>query len=259
MKKLPHPGNLNRFPGEFLVLGLGICLGAQLVWGSAFAFVLAAILGLIQVVMVRRQRMEGLQNGSRADLAEAEARKWQERANTFMHELACFRETIDYEDPETGVGSTRQFEVEFIKQVARFRRGGQPFTVALLQFRDPGHADEPLDTPIIIAAAHRLAETARVEDALCRVARRGFAVLLAGSGAQGAAAYIQRARARFEETPVMIGGRRVDLTVTGGVAVYDPRMSDVQDILTAAARDLHSRAHTVATAERTPIPIRKAS
>ncbi len=258
MKKLPHPGNLNRFPGEFFLLGIGICLGAQLIWGSSVALVLAGILGLLHVVMLRRQRVEGANSTSRADHAEAEARKWQERANTFMHELACFREQIDYQDPETGVGSTRQFEVEFIKQVARFRRRGEPFTVALLQFRDPTHADEPLDAPVIIAAAHRLAETARVEDSLCRVARRGFAVLLAGSGSDGASAYIQRARHRFEDTPVMISGRRVDLAVSGGVAVYDPAMSDVQDILTAAARDLHSRT-LMQSASREPLALRRAS
>ena len=127
--RLRHPGGDHRQPGPGRLGRQGVLAGAHPV---AHRVEIGDPGGQSCLVMLRRQRMEGLKNGSRADLAEAEARKWQERANTFMHELACFRETIDYEDPETGVGSTRQFEVEFIKQVARFRRGGQPFTVALL-------------------------------------------------------------------------------------------------------------------------------
>jgi PleD family two-component response regulator len=131
--------------------------------------------------------------------------------------------------------------VEFIKQVARFRRRGETFSLALLQVRDPEHPDDLLETPVIVAAAHRLAETARVEDALCRVARRGFAVLLDGASQKGAEVYVNRARQRFEEVPVVVSGRRVELALSAGVAEYETSMTEVQEMLTAAARDLHRR------------------
>jgi diguanylate cyclase (GGDEF)-like protein len=241
MKKKFDNRPIGRFPGEFFVLGLALCFAVQFALGPAYAIATAGIVGLLQVVLLRKQRMAGVDTARRLEIAEAEARKWQERANTFMSELACYRDQVDYQDPETGVGSTRQFEVEFIKQVARFRRRGEPFSLALLQVRDPEHPDDLLETAVIVAAAHRLAETARVEDALCRVARRGFAVLLDGAGMKGAEVYVNRARARFEEAPVIVSGRRVELALSAGVVEYETTMTEVQEMLTAAARDLHGR------------------
>ncbi len=232
---------INRFPGEFFALGLALCIGMQLVFGTPFAVATAGLVGLLQVILLRKQRLGGMDTRRRLELAEAEAKKWQERANTFMAELASHRDAVDYQDPETGVGSTRQFEVEFVKQVARFRRRGEPFSLALLQVRDPDHPDDLLDTPVIVAAAHRLAETARVEDSLCRVARRGFALLLDGADAKGASVYVARARQRFEEAPVIVSGRRVELSLSAGVAEYKTSITEVQEMLAAAARDLHSK------------------
>jgi diguanylate cyclase (GGDEF)-like protein len=240
--KLPFENRpIGRFPGEFFALGLALCIGMQLAFGTPYAIATAGIIGLLQVVLLRKQRMGGLDDKKRLELAEAEAKKWQERANTFMSELACYRDQVDYQDPETGVGSTRQFEVEFIKQVARHRRRGEPFSLALLQVRDPDHPDDLLDTAVIVAAAHRLAETARIEDSLCRVARRGFAVLLDGADSKGAEVYVNRARDRFEEVPVAVSGRRVELVLSAGIAEYKPAMGEVQEMLSAAARDLHRR------------------
>jgi diguanylate cyclase (GGDEF)-like protein len=213
----------------------------QIVFGTPFAVATAGLIGLLQVVLLRKQRLSGMDTSRRLEAAEVEARKWQERANTFMAELSCYRDQVDYQDPETGVGSTRQFEVEFIKQVARFRRRGEPFSLALLQVRDPDHPDDLLDTAVIVAAAHRLAETARVEDSLCRVARRGFAVLLDGADARGAEAYVSRARHRFEDVPVVVSGRRIELSLSAGVTEYKTTMTEVQEMLAAAARDLHRK------------------
>ena len=248
---------VGRFPGELFALGLAIALIVQMLAGVQAAMATAAIIGLVQVVLLRRQRLAGEATSRRLELSEAEAKKWQERANTFMSELSHFKEQVDYQDPETGVGSTRQFEVEFIKQVARFRRRNEPFTVALLQVRDPEHPDAMLDAPVIAAAAHRLAETARVEDALCRVARRGFAVLLAGADREGAEVYIHRARERFEDVPVVVGGKRIPLTLSGGAATYETTMTEVQDILSAAARDLHSQLRTNLAEDADERPVRK--
>lgn len=248
---------VGRFPGELLALGLVIAFVVQYVAGPVAAIVTAAVIGLVQVLLLRRQRMAREALARQLTVSEAETKKWQERANTFMSELSHYKEQVDYQDPETGVGSTRQFEVEFIKQVARFRRRGEPFTVALLQLRDPDHPDAMLDAPVIAAAAHRLAETARVEDALCRVARRGFAVLLAGAGREGASVYINRARQRFEEVPVLVSGKRISLTLTGGAATYETTMTEVQDILSAAARDLHAnlRSHLAEEPDERPVRV----
>lgn len=232
---------IGRFPGELLVLGLAICVAVQAFLGPLVAVLVAVVIGLMQIVMLRQQRRSLSEADARSRHLEVEARKWQERANTFMNELSCFRDQIDYQDPETGVGSTRQFEVEFIKQVARYRRRGETFSVVILQARDPRRPDDLLEPDIIVSAAHRLAQTARVEDTLCRVARRGFAVMLAGSDARGAHVYIDRARKRFEEGPIVVNGKRVLLTIAGGAAEFNPtEMRDVQDILSAAARDLHA-------------------
>jgi diguanylate cyclase (GGDEF)-like protein len=256
---------IGRFPGEVFVLGLGICLAVQIMFGSAAAIGAAAVIGLVQVMLLRRQRLSGQESSRRLEVAEAEAKKWQERANTFMSELACYRDQVDYQDPETGVGSTRQFEVEFIKQVARFRRRNEPFSLALLQVRDPEHPEDQLDTGIIVAAAHRLAETARVEDSLCRVARRGFAVLLDGADDKGARVYINRARHRFEEAPITVSGRRVELALSAGVAQYNPNIQEVQEMLSAAARDLHriqregGDGAAQPAKQQSPVALRKAS
>ena len=263
-KKSSEPSNrpgfirpANRFPGEFFALGLVVALVTQAFLGLVAAMFIVGVLGLLQVFALRHQRLGREAEQAQLKNVTTEAKMWEQRANTFMHELACFKDEVSHQDPETGLGSTRQLEVEFSRQVARYRRRSEPFTIALLQVRDPKQPDSPLDMPLIMAAAHRLAETARVEDSLCRVARRGFAVVLTDCDKNGAAAYIERVRQRFSEYPILVGGQRIDLTLSGGVAQYDPKMTDFQEVLTDAARDLHSGLLSRAARKAEPTPIRR--
>jgi diguanylate cyclase (GGDEF)-like protein len=231
---------VDRFPGEFFALSLVVVLGTMLLFGTPAALLTTSVLGLIQVLALRRMRLGQRRAVAELGVARAMEQKWHERADTFMHELACFKDEVAYQDPETGVGNPRQFELEWERQIARCQRRGEPFSVAVVRVLGAGEGGELLESAALVAAAHRLAQTTRTEDCLCRVARQGFAVLLAGSAVWGAQAYVERARERFAATPIAVGDRMVEVSVRGGAAEYAPAMASVEELLAAAVENMRN-------------------
>ncbi|MFN0096880.1 MAG: GGDEF domain-containing protein [Dehalococcoidia bacterium] len=232
---------VQRFKGEFFILGLAIAVGVLAVFGPMAAFYVTITLALLQVYLLRNQRLTAESASTELKKAQAESQAWEATANQFMNELSSLKTQASMQDAETGLGNVRQFEADFGKQVARNHRKDEPFSVLLLQVRDTDHPDLELDAEALSASAEHLADSTRAEDTICRVARRGFAIILENCDRRGAEAYFERCRRRFDELPVNSHGRDLVVSLAGGVAEYDPAMTDFQGILRAAAQNLHAR------------------
>lgn len=236
---------INRFPGEFFAIGLAFAIVAFLLAGPVAAMSVTALIGLLQVVLLRRERLNTRSTSSQLQHAEADAKHWQEKADSFMSELAAYKEAqrtapqAAATDPESGLATLGQLEVEFVRNVAQYARHADPFSVVLFQVRDSDAHDAPLAPAVVAAAAQHLVHASGVEG-FCRVARRGFAVML-NADASRAAAFAERAQARFAQSKPTGADGESALEVFGGVAQFDGRSGHVREMLTAAARDLHAR------------------
>ncbi len=240
---------VSRFPGEFFAIGLAFAIVTYIMAGSLAAMAVTALLGLVQVILLRRARLQGQQTTGRLAQAETEARHWQERAESFMSELSSYKDQVESResraaqaaatDPETGLGTLARLDVDFVRHAAESARSDEPFSVVLFQLRDAAHPDTALAPEVIAAAAQQLVRISGVEG-VCRVARRGFAAMLDADQAR-ATVFVERAQARFAQAPVVVNGRAVNISLSAGVAQFDGRMGQAREMLTMAARDLHAR------------------
>jgi GGDEF domain-containing protein len=169
--------------------------------------------------------------------ARADASLWQTRAEEARTELARLHKHAIHEDEETGVGNSRQLEIDFVKSVARVRRRDEPFSLAVIEV---GHAlrRDAVDSDAIVAAAGVLLGVARAEDSVCRVDERLFAVLLAGADVNGGRRFVDRVRTRAS-AEMFRGGRGMRLLeLRGGVAQWCADFDSLDALGRHARRDL---------------------
>ncbi|MEX2080410.1 MAG: diguanylate cyclase [Dehalococcoidia bacterium] len=226
MKRLVYP--LNRFPGEAFALAVGGTILLALFAGPWAGFGLCAALALVQAGLVRAafaSRDEALERAATVE----------EHDGLLKTELNKIRSRMPYEDHETGVGTRRQLELSWTKQLARHRRWGEPFAIALLEVTDAFRKERLLGPGTAASVASALLEVARTEDVICRLDNHTFAVLLAGTGKEGADRFVDRARVRTSGEPHDgDDGEEFYLTVVGGTAEWDDAMQTVVDMLAVA-------------------------
>ncbi len=97
-----------------------------------------------------------------------------------------------FQDAESGLGTLARLEVEWMRQLARFQRRGERFSLVVLDFK----TDRPEVAPaeFLRAAGSKVELVARSEDTFYRLADRRIGVLLSGSDYTGAVAFVLRAR-----------------------------------------------------------------
>jgi two-component system, cell cycle response regulator len=84
-----------------------------------------------------------------------------------------------------------------------------------------------------------LRKAIRAEDVAARVGGEEFAVLLPNADAEGAAVFAERVRASIEQTPIMVNGEPLTITVSLGVAsMHDDCAESVEQLLMIADRRL---------------------
>ena len=161
-------------------------------------------------------------------------------------------EQLSRRDPLTGVLNRRSFDEALESQLAytrRYGRGGALLVVDLDRFKQindqHGHAagDEALRQ-----VARVLGDNVRQTDTVARdpdglVARLGgdeFALLLPEADAAGAEAVAERLLAALATAPLEVDGRRVELGISVGVALFDEcGCPPAEDLLAAADRAMY--------------------
>lgn len=204
---------------------VGITLLGGMAWGFPVALALVIAEGAAIFHFAPRYRA-----------LRADGETWQERAEEVRDELLRFRERALHEDHETGLGNSRQLEIDFTKGVARFRRQGESFALVLVELRH-SLGKEAIDLDMITGVAGVILHSSRAEDSVCRVGARQFAILLSASDTAGGRHFIQRVRVRANTELFHKGGAMTFLELVGGAATWRDEMETLVALEAAVEQD----------------------
>jgi diguanylate cyclase (GGDEF)-like protein len=134
--------------------------------------------------------------------------------------------SLSLTDGLTGLGNRRAFDEAVRREVARARRFEQPLTLALLDLDHFKHVNDTLGHDmgdrVLSSFAGRMRAVARLSDALFRYGGEEFVAILFGTPLGGGVRFAERLRAATAARPLAVGGHRVAVTVSIGVAQLEP-------------------------------------
>ena len=146
-------------------------------------------------------------------------------------------------DALTGLHNRGIFLEEFGREEARAARGGPAFSLAIFdldhfkQVNDRyGH---PVGDQVLKSFADVLRATVRPYDIVGRYGGEEFALLMPQTGKETAARVAERVRHELVARGVTAGGRRIEVTVSAGVASYGVDGADWDALLSAADNALY--------------------
>lgn len=165
-----------------------------------------------------------------------------DRALGFRRERDAARHLADH-DPLTGVLSRRASESRLADLVGRARSGEGELALLFVdidRFKSIndryGHA---AGDAVLSAVARRFSAQLRSDDVLGRWGGEEFVALLPGAGEGVARQSGERIRRVVEREPVMIDGIAIPVTVSIGIAVFDPAREDSRALLARADAALY--------------------
>ncbi|MDH4228130.1 MAG: diguanylate cyclase [Nitrospirota bacterium] len=146
-------------------------------------------------------------------------------------------------DELTGLWNRRAFHEQLLDETNRGERFASGFAVVILDADHFKQVNDNFGHQAGDAALKWLAAAIRREiRAVDRAARLGgeeFAVLLPGTGVEGATALAERIRLSMQEHPVEVEGDSIPLTVSAGVAAYPAHGATINAVMAAADRALY--------------------
>lgn len=155
-------------------------------------------------------------------------------------------------DELTGLYNRRYFNDAIGREVERFKRFGQRFSLVMLdvdhfkRFNDTyGHiaGDDALK-----AVASVLQNTARSFDHVVRYGGEEFALILPHTDAEQAVAAAERMRCAVAKTPVRVNGQEVPITASLGVATFPEDAINARDLVSRSDEALYEAKRTRNTA-----------
>ncbi len=166
-------------------------------------------------------------------------------------ELATARDEAERRartDPLTGVNNRLHFSERLDAEIARVRRGGHPFGLALLdldrfkQLNDRhGHL---AGDRALVTVAQRLAQRLRPYDVIARWGGEEFAVLLAQVPDEAVlSAVCEALRVVVAESPVSLGQNEVTVTTSVGAVLASGPHVTADGLLASADRALYRAKH----------------
>ncbi len=155
-----------------------------------------------------------------------------------IHELELSRRALAelaITDPLTHLKNRRAFFQEGKDRLALSRRANSPLSLMLLDLDDfkgvnDTHGHQAGDR-VLLAVAGLLARMSRAVDTVARVGGEEFAIILPGTSRDGAAVLAERIRTAVAESSFVVGGERIALTLSIGVAASDSDPADEIDTL----------------------------
>lgn len=150
-------------------------------------------------------------------------------------------------DSLTGLYNRGTFLAEFEREVSRSARGGPAFSLAIFdldQFKQIndryGH---PVGDRVLKAFADALPGSIRKHDVVGRYGGEEFALLMPQTGKVTAVRVAERVRRELEAQGVAVDGKRIEVTVSAGIASYGIDGLDWDALLTAADNALYEAKH----------------
>lgn len=146
-------------------------------------------------------------------------------------------------DSLTGLHSRGAFLDEFAREESRAARAGAPFSLAIFDLDYFKSVNDRYGHPggdaVLKAFAEVLRATVRPYDTVGRYGGEEFALLMPQTGKDTAARVAERVRLELEARGVLAGGKRIDVTVSAGVASYGVDGADWDTLLSAADNALY--------------------
>lgn len=146
-------------------------------------------------------------------------------------------------DGLTGLVNRRHFIALAERELARFRRHSHPVSMLLLDIDDFKAINDrfghDVGDQMIVHIALLCDEKRRESDVVARVGGEEFAVLLPDTGLEGACLVGERLRQLVSDRPLKTAGITVPVTVSIGVAEFNPAMTGVSDLMKLADRMLY--------------------
>jgi diguanylate cyclase (GGDEF)-like protein len=150
-------------------------------------------------------------------------------------------------DSLTGLYNRGTFLAEFEREVSRSARGGPAFSLAIFdldQFKQIndryGH---PVGDRVLKAFADALRASIRKHDVVGRYGGEEFALLMPQTGKETAVRVAERVRRELEARGVSVDGKRIEVTVSAGIASHGVDGQDWDALLTAADDALYEAKH----------------
>ena len=147
-------------------------------------------------------------------------------------------------DSLTGIYNRGTFLEECARELSRCARGGPGFSLAVFDLDHfklvndrYGH---PVGDRVLKSFADVLRASIRKHDRVGRYGGEEFALLMPNTGKDTAARVAERVRREVEARGVMVDERRIDVTVSGGVAAYGTDGEDWDTLLSAADTALYA-------------------
>lgn len=147
-------------------------------------------------------------------------------------------------DALTGVLNRGTFLEEFGREVSRSERDATVFSLAIFDLdhfkRLNDRFGHPMGDRVLKNVVDIMRLTIRRHDLIGRYGGEEFALLMPNTGKDTALRVAERIRREIELKGAEIGGKRVDLTVSGGVATFQLDGHDWDSLLIAADNALYA-------------------
>jgi diguanylate cyclase (GGDEF)-like protein len=146
-------------------------------------------------------------------------------------------------DGLTQVHNRRYFEEALARECARSKRYRHPFTLVMLDidlFKGINDTHGHLAGDAVLRqVAQRVRGHVRTSDVVARIGGEEFAVILPGTELAGAIAYAEKLRQRIADEPIPAGESTLRVTISLGVAQYDPTMDAPEALIQLADERLY--------------------
>jgi len=147
-------------------------------------------------------------------------------------------------DGLTGLANARALDEFLEREFARSRRHGRDLALLMMDLDDFKTVNERLGhvagDAVLRAFAQLVSRRIRKDELLARFGGDEFVIVLPESTIDGATAYAEILREMVEAHAFDVDGATVQLTLTVGVAAFDPHMVAARDLLRAADAKLYS-------------------
>jgi diguanylate cyclase (GGDEF)-like protein len=150
---------------------------------------------------------------------------------------------LSLRDPLTGLFNRRGLSERLVEELSRARRYGAPLSLMMVDIDHfkrindlYGHA---IGDVAIGHVARLLMRDRRVSDIVSRYGGEEFVLLLPHTPLDGALSLAERLRYLIEKSPYRTVEAQDSLTVSLGVAVFDPKMREPAELLEAADQALY--------------------
>ena len=174
----------------------------------------------------------------RAEHALREANQQLEVQLQHIHELHEQMREQAIRDDLTGVHNRRHFVAVAEHELERARRHGAMLSLVMMDidhFKNVNDAHGHLCGDVALkAVGSMLSATTRVGDLACRLGGEEFAVLLVGTGHDGAVERAEQWRATFAEMTIIADGTALKLTASFGVATFPEQADSLVELLKVA-------------------------